>query len=144
MWQCDNVKCRRSRRRIHPNRTGELSFTSWCRGLSNPEIHWRILVSHSEQWWSGVRCSAQGSRRRFVRESLLAAAASMLSASSAVDLGQTETSRRQLCSASKSYPGSNFRKGSVSWCVSGMSCLTSMGIIFNASTSSHRTPPRQV
>jgi hypothetical protein len=76
-----------------------------------------------------------------VKESVLAAASSIFSASSAVDSGQTKTCRPQL---SKSYPGSNFRKGSIRWCVSGVSASRPWGLLLTASTPSSRTPPRQV
>lgn len=75
-----------------------------------------------------------------VKDSVLAAAGSIFLAFSPVDSGQTKTSRRQLCSGSKSYAGSSFLQGFIRWCVSGVSDSRTWELLVNGFYSIQNTP----
>lgn len=77
-----------------------------------------------------------------VKDSVLAAAGSIFSAFSAVDSGQTKTSRRQLCCGSESYAGSSFLEGFIRWCVSGVSDSRTWELLVNGFYSFIQNTPK--
>jgi hypothetical protein len=95
-------------------------WTVACRWRWNPEIHWKM-----ERWRSGVGSSVRVARNVLwwtARPSIITVQPPCLK--SRVRLRRT---RRQLWDASRSYPGSDFRKGSIS----GVSASRPWGLFLN-------------